>query len=386
LMTAPQCSAVDKSGYVERTLTLSHRVYVREEALEIAFRTVVDGKEGDTERLIILRGHPDQIEICDRIIASGFRAHSRMLKVMAATQIATLLSVAKRMMENEPKTIGLGVTSAPLRDVSFDNVIAAAGQAVRKPWHVHDAQQSNCSGKDSEGFYERSFKLNTTGEVVREHVKVNEERGEFTFIKLGADGKPGTLERVLAIHQGPLRMEFFERNKGSRTEWDAPRQLAVDFFKVISGLAVNIQKMSSTKVGFGVVSAPLTVEPENLWKAMQFVTRDPATAGQGVDQVEIQHKSGFMVRKMRVLSSNQVSIDNVRVDEAAKEIISRQVVGGAESAQETVLALRTGPLRMEMHRRNVSDKMRVDWKFPRKAADTYLALIDKASHIASVVK
>ena len=34
-----------------------------------------------------------------------------------------------------------------------------------------------------------------------------------------------------------------------------------------------------------------------------------------------------------MLSSNQVWLDNVRVDEAAKEIISRQVVGGAESAQ-----------------------------------------------------
>merc|ERR1712140_151492 len=79
-----------------------------------------------------------------------------------------------------------------------------------------------------------------------------------------------------------------------------------EMFKVIGGLAIKIQKANTTKVGFGVATAPLTCEPEHLWKAMQFVTRDPATGGQGVDTVEIQHKSGFMVRSMRVISSNKV--------------------------------------------------------------------------------
>merc|ERR1711991_639309 len=113
-------------------------------------------------------------------------------------------------------------------------------------------------------------------------------------------------------------------------------------------LAREIEKSASDVVGYGMVSHPMT-------------------------------SSRDMVRSMRLIPTNKVSTDNIRVNEAAQEIIFRSVKGGVEGTEERVLALRTEPLRCEIHCREVSTEVRVNWKAPRATVGQIFDAIDKAA-------
>ena len=91
-----------------------------------------------------------------------------------------------------------------------------------------------------------------------------------------------------------------------------------------------------------------------------------------VDGVSFQEKAGYMVRSMRLIPTNKVSTDNIRVNEAAQEIIFRSVKGGVEGTEERVLALRTEPLRCEIHCREVSTEVRVNWEARSPMLGKYL--------------
>ena len=58
------------------------------------------------------------------------------------------------------------------------------------------------------------MKLKATGECVTERITINEELGFVAYNKCDASGRPGDVERVLAIHT-PLRLEFYERSARS---------------------------------------------------------------------------------------------------------------------------------------------------------------------------
>ena len=49
--------------------------------------------------------------------------------------------------------------------------------------------------------------------------------------------------------------------------------------------------------------------------------------------------------------------DNIRVYESAQEIAYRPVVNNIEGVEQRIFALRTDPLRFEMHSRNSMDEM-----------------------------
>ena len=53
-----------------------------------------------------------------------------------------------------------------------------------------------------------------------------------------------------------------------------------------------------------------------------------------IDGVSFEEKAGYMVRSMRLIPTNKVSTDNIRVNEAAQEIMFRSVKGGAEGTEE----------------------------------------------------
>merc|ERR1712137_25917 len=83
----PQAVIIEHEGFLERTIAqpekVHQNVYVNEHVNEIVFRDLVDGKEQKTERAIVLRDHPLEIEMCERNIHSGFRVLSEMAKQAA---------------------------------------------------------------------------------------------------------------------------------------------------------------------------------------------------------------------------------------------------------------------------------------------------------------
>merc|ERR1712209_109858 len=188
---------------------------------------------------------------------------------------------AKRMEGAQPTTVGYGITSDPIRDLSYDSLFAAVDLSIKEPWRAIDVEQSSCSIEDCDGYTLRRMTLRATGEKVVERITINEEIGSVSYNKCDASGKPGNVERVLAIHT-PLRLEFYERsaNSGLRVDWKAPIGVARNAFSNIVKLAKKVENRSSDVVGYGLASKPITdMSQDTLWKAMLYAMRNPAQCG-----------------------------------------------------------------------------------------------------------
>merc|ERR1712012_364740 len=361
-------------GFVQRMITANGETYIEniysdEPSCEIVYRKLFNGSETDTERVVALRTHPLQIEFHQRNTADGFRVQWDMPKSAPLGSVDAFVREAKRMEGVQPTTVGYGITSDPIRDASFDSLFAAVGLSIKEPWRVIEVYQAGCSVQDCNGYTLRKMKLRATGENVVERITINEETGSVTYNKCDASGRPGNVERVLAIHT-PLRLEFYERSasSGLRVDWKAPISMARDTFSNLVQLAKKIDCNSSDVVGYGLASKPVTsVNQDSVWRAMLYVMRNPAEGGLKVDGVSVRDMSGYMQRTMRLLEKpgSPTVTDNIRVIESAKEITYRPVVNNVESEEERVFALRADPLRLEMFCRHSKDEMRLDWQAPR---------------------
>merc|ERR1719412_3275385 len=362
------------NGFVQRTITANGSTYVEniysdEPSCEIVFRKLFNGSETDIERVVAVRTHPLQIEFHQRNTADGFRVQWDMPKSAPLSSVEAFVREAKRMDGVQPTTVGYGMTSDPIRDCSYDSIFAAVELSVKEPWRAIDVEQAGCSIENREGCIMRKMKLKATGETVVERITINEESRSVTYNKCDASGRPGDVERVLAINT-PLRLEFYERSarSGLRVDWKAPYGVARDTFSNLVQLAKKLQTSSSDVVGFGLASKPLTdMNQDALWRAMLYAMRNPAACGLNVDGVSVRDMSGYMQRTMRLLGKpgSPTVTDNIRVIESAQEITYRPVVNNVESEEERVFALRTDPLRLVMFCRNSKDEMRLDWQTPR---------------------
>merc|ERR1719210_1953776 len=281
-------------GFVQRTITASgetylENIYCDEPSCEIVYRKLFNGSETDIERVVALRTHPLQIEFHQRNTADGFRVQWDMPKSAPLGSVDAFVREAKLMQGAQPTTVGYGITSDPIRDLSYDSLFAAVDRSIKEPWRVIDVDQAGCSVEDCDGYTLRKMKLRATGENVVERVTINEETGSVTYNKCDASGKPSNVERVLAIHT-PLRLEFYERSatSGLRLDWKAPYGVAQDTFSNLVQLAKKVESSSSDVVGYGLASKPVTgVSQDALWRAMLYAMRNPAECGLKVDGVSV---------------------------------------------------------------------------------------------------
>merc|ERR1712012_1175924 len=276
-------SVKECTGFLQRTLTANGETYLEniysdESSREIVYRKLFNGSETDIERVVALRTHPLQIEFHQRNIADGFRVQWNMPKSAPLSSVEAFVREAQRKDGAQPTTVGYGITSDPVRELSYDSLFAAVGLSIKEPWRVIDVDQAGCSVQDCDGYTLRKMKLRATGENVVERVTINEEIGSVTYNKCDASGKPGNVERVLAIRT-PLRLEFYERSasSGLRVDWKAPISVARDAFTNLVQLAKKVENSSSDVVGYGLASEPVTgVSQDALWRAMLYAMRNPA--------------------------------------------------------------------------------------------------------------
>merc|ERR550532_2970915 len=241
------------SGYVQRTITTG------------------------SERVVALRTHPLQLEFHQRNVADGFRVQWDMPKSAPLSSVEAFVREASRMEGEKPTKVGYGITSDPIRECSYDSLFAAVGIAIKEPWRAIEVEQAGCSVEDCNGYVLRKMRLKATGENVIERITIKEEIGTVSYNKCDASGRPGDVERVLAIHT-PLRLEFYERSarSGLRVDWKAPFSMARDTFSNLVQLAKKIETSSSDVVGYGLASKPLALSEDVAWKAMLFAMRNPA--------------------------------------------------------------------------------------------------------------
>merc|ERR1712127_288329 len=217
-------------------------------------------------------------EFHQRNKADGFRVQWDMPKSAPLGGVEAFVREAKCMEGVQPTIVGYGITSDPIRNLSFDSLFAAVDLSIKEPWRVIDVDQAGCSVQDCDGYTLRKMKLRATGENVVERITINEETGSVTYNKCDASGRPGDVERVLTIRT-PLRLEFYERSasSGLRVDWKAPIGVARDTFSNLVQLAKKMKSSSSDVVGYGLASKPITgMSQDALWKAMLYAMRNPA--------------------------------------------------------------------------------------------------------------
>merc|ERR1719410_2269837 len=233
------CSGVcikECQGFIQRTITAGSETYLEniysdESSCEIVFRKLVNGAETDLERVVALRTHPLQLEFHQRNVADGFRVQWDMPTSAPLSSVEAFVREASRMEGEKPTKVGYGITSDPIRECSYGSLLAAVGIAIKEPWRAIEVEQAGCSFEDCNGYILRKMRLKATGENVIERITINEEIGTVSYNKCDASGRPGDVERVLAIHT-PLRLEFYERSarSGLRVDWKAPFSRAQDTF------------------------------------------------------------------------------------------------------------------------------------------------------------
>lgn len=370
----------DKDGYVQRTVSMNNKtvtdnIYVYEANCEIVYRVCNGGIEGDLERVVALRTHPLQIEFHSRNRKDGFRIDWQVPKKAALSCVDSYVKEAKRLDKETPDTIGYGVTSDPIRDASFDSLIIAINKTITDPSLVMDIVPKSTVVREENGYIVRRFQLAANNETVMEKVIINEEAGEVVYNKLLKDGNTSELDRVLAIHRDPLRIELYERNKrdSTRLNWKAPYKVATQTITKIVSQAKKIESLDQEVIGYGISSKAMAgLTQDSLWKAMLFAIRNPDRAGMNVSNVKVFDNDAYMTRFMNLTDKKDkpLVIDNVYVDEESQEIKYRvlELKRGGESLDERIFAIRTSPLRCEMWCRHTKDELRVDWQAPKAVA------------------
>jgi len=271
----------------------------------------------------------------------------------------------QRKRVSDQEYVGMGWSSDALAGISEDGLWEALTYKARKPAEFMDV--SNVTVEDRRGFLWRKMTVRASNKTVVEHIYANERKGEMVYRVVDpATRRESEDERVVAIRSNPLRLEFYHRHTsdGYRSYWHAPTKVVAELVEGLAKLAKKLEGSGGTKVGLGMRSRAIQgVSFDAVWKSMIECVRDPAKY-MAVRLESIRDCQGFIQRVTSI--SGKKSTDNVYIDERSHEIVYRPVNGGTEGQVERVVALRSHPLCIEFHARDVRDGFRIDWTVPRK--------------------
>jgi len=272
--------------------------------------------------------------------------------------------------------VGMGWTCDPklLDGVTIDSLWEALAYKARNPQEFMDVD--HVATQERAGFLWRSMMVKSSGNVVIEHIYCKERRGEMIYRVVDFKTKRETDdERVLAVKEEPLRLEFFHRHRsdGYRSYWQAPVKVVENLVTEIAKLAKYREDNQGTTVGLGVHSPVIEgVSHDAMWKAMIECVREPQRF---YDCKVDDHEDceGYVKRTVRV--NGKTASEHIYTDEGSHEIVYRVLDDhGKETDVERVVSLRSHPLEIEFHCCNVADGFRVEWEVPCTVA---MALVDK---------
>ena len=178
---------------------------------------------------------------------------------------------------DDAKLVGMGWTSPEVSQTSFDGLWQAlvfSARNVDKFLPVSDV-----TVVDRPGFLCRTMTIKATNERVEEHVYADERKGEMRYRKVDSKTKRETDdERVIAVKESPLRLEFFHRHAsdGYRIFWQAPTEHIEQMVNAIIVQAGKMEKSANKNVGLDVKSQVITgVSHDAMWRAMVESRREP---------------------------------------------------------------------------------------------------------------
>merc|ERR1712032_1240530 len=158
------------------------------------------------------------------IIANPFETPPRIIDDDQSSSQAPMSTTTST---SSGEMVGMGWTSPTVTSTDLDGLWAAMVYSARNPDKFLDV--SNVTVTDRPDFIARSMTINPHGKLSEEHIYANRETGEVTYRTVDPDTKREMEdERVIAMKENPLRMEFFHRRalNGHRVYWQAPVESA----------------------------------------------------------------------------------------------------------------------------------------------------------------
>jgi len=329
------------------------------------FWTSADYEKGVQNDIVTqVPGFQDASRPASRVQIARLRAAWKKAQDQSSQAPMGTTTATSQMTAGEP--VGMGWTSPTVTSTNLDGLWAAMVYKARNPQKFMDV--SNVTVADRPGFIARSMTINPTGKRAEEHIYANERTGEMIYRIVDPDTKQETDdERVIAVKENPLRMEFFHRHvsDGYRIYWQAPVGSVQGMVQeLINYAASNMGKGES--VGLGVRSEEITgVSHDSLWRSIMASIREPGRF-YSCSGVSIRERSGFVERTLT--ANGETFVENIYDDEKTSEIVFRKLVNGSETDVERVAVVRTNPLQVEFHMRNKADGFRVQWDMPKSAA------------------
>ena len=181
-------------------------------------------------QLVIELGfHSSPVEVCEINVLSGFRVHSSIPKSEVSALIVVTPRFAKKVMVEPSATVGLGLTSDAIHDVSYDSLFAALKLSASKQGLVGPVKETGCKVIDPGSHVQRVL-TRSDGKVEKDRVTLDEEKGEFAYVDAGRD-----VGHVTAIHKNPDRssssgtpVRFAYKDVRKRMRIEAHRQKELD--------------------------------------------------------------------------------------------------------------------------------------------------------------
>merc|ERR1712165_440129 len=137
----------------------------------------------------------------------------------------------------------MGWSSPEVTTSTWDGLWEALILKARNP-QKFKMDVSDVSVADRPGYLARSMTINPTGKRVEEHIYASERKGEVIYRLVDPQTKSETDdERVIAVKDGPLRMEFFHRHvsDGYRSYWQAPLDSVKTMLQELSDYAAKME-------------------------------------------------------------------------------------------------------------------------------------------------
>jgi len=174
--------------------------------------------------------------------------------------------------------VGMGWTSPEVTTSTWDGLWEALIFKARNP-QKFKMDVSDVVVADRPGYLARSMTINAAGKRVEEHIYASERKGEIIYRLVDPQTRSETDdERVIAVKEGPLRMEFFHRHvsDGYRMYWQAPADSVKQMVQELVDYAAKMEGKGGV-VGLGIRSEDIRgVSRDSLWRSVMASVREPA--------------------------------------------------------------------------------------------------------------
>merc|ERR1712032_543046 len=176
------------------------------------------------------------------IIANPFETPPRIID---DDQSSSQAPMSPTTSTSSGEMVGMGWTSPTVTSTDLDGLWAAMVYSARNPDKFTDA--SYVTVTDHPDFIACSLINNSNGKRSEQHIYANEKTKEMIYRKVDPDTKRETEdERVIAVKENPLRMEFFHRraSDGHRVYWQMP-------VESVQGMAQELLNYAASNKGKG---------------------------------------------------------------------------------------------------------------------------------------